>query len=283
MRNLIAASACLIALLATGSATAAEKRATTHKKAATDSPAAALPGLDLTEASAPAPAPATVPAGAPETSTTAEPAGPTDSTAAAPTAEPAATALQAKDEWAISDRGALLAGVKAGGFVSYTALRPNARVTAELGYVLPFLSGMFAIQAELGYAEPRKFGVQSDDPRVPGGAYHYTLVQQQLTVMPTVVVRLPMLGRFVPYLGVGARIYLLQSTTRGEVSGAEILSTKEQDAKVGVGIPIGVQIGLGPGHLTIELLTEWGPLEHTATGPSNTGAESLQVGYRFLL
>lgn len=274
MRNLIAASACLIGLLASGAASAASEKKATE-----------MTGLDLTEPK-PAPAPA---AAAPSASATepAEPATPSDASAApadpsAPPADPSATTAK-KDEWAISDRGVFLAGVKVGGFITYTSLRGNARVNAEVGYVLPFLDGMFAIQAEVGYAEPRKFGIQEGDPRVPGSAYHYTLVEQQLTVTPMVGVRLPWFGRFVPYLAVGPRIYMLQSTTRGETSGVDILTTKEQDTQVGLAIPIGVQIGLGPGHLTVEILTEWGPLEHAATGPSNTGAESLQVGYRFLL
>jgi len=264
MRNLLTTAASLFVLLAAAPASSAEM------------------ALDLSEPAKPAPTATPAPAASPAST---EPAAPPDATASpAPAADAAPAAGTEKPAEATqSGRGAFLAGVKVGGFLTYTALRGNARVTAEVGYVLPWLNESFAIVAEVGYAEPRNFGTQSDDPRVEGGSYHWHLVEQQLTVMPTVFYRLTLFKSVVPYLGVGARIYMLKSTTRGDVRGVEVLATQEQSTQVGIGIPLGVQIHLGPGHLTVELLTEWGPLDHTATGQSNTGAESLQVGYRFLL
>ena len=57
----------------------------------------------------------------------------------------------------------------------------------------------------------------------------------------------------------------------------------EQSTKVGLGVPFGAEIKLGPGALIGELLFEYGSLDHTATGDSNTGALSLAIGYRLLL
>jgi len=212
----------------------------------------------------------------------AEPADPNPPPTAPPPAEVKPEAEVEAPTDGTSGRGAFLAGVKVGGFVAFSKLGPNARVAAEVGYVLPWLKEAFAVTVEVAYASPQSSGVQEGDPRV-GGSYNWHLNEQQLTVMPNLVVRLTMFGRVVPYLGVGPRIYMLQSTTKGDVGGNPILETKEQSTKVGFGAPLGVQFKLGPGALNVELLTEWGPLDHTATGNSNTGAETLQIGYRFLL
>jgi hypothetical protein len=91
------------------------------------------------------------------------------------------------------------------------------------------------------------------------------------------------LGRFVPYAGVGPRIYMMESITEGSVGSAVILPTKERSTKVGVGVPLGFDFTIGPGALLAELLFEIGPLDHTLTGKTNTAATSLSVGYRFLL
>ena len=85
-------------------------------------------------------------------------------------------------------------------------------------------------------------------------------------------------------------LYFLESTVKGDAGGVTIKDTTEQSTKLGFGVPLGVQYNLGPGGLTAELLLEYGPLDHTATGgrrpatgDSNTGSASLLVGYRFLL
>ena len=73
----------------------------------------------------------------------------------------------------------------------------------------------------------------------------------------------------------------LQSTV--DDNGMPVFSpTKEVSTKVGVGVPIGVELRLGPGRLTGELFFQYGPLDHVATGDSHTAAAGLAVGYRAL-
>lgn len=116
-----------------------------------------------------------------------------------------------------------------------------------------------------------------------GGTYGWHLTEQILAIQPTIMYRFTKLKSVVPFIGVGPRIYMLRSTVRGAVAGVEIPETTEQSTKVGLGVPFGAEIKLGPGALIGELLFEYGSLDHTATGDSNTGALSLAVGYRLLL
>ena len=182
-----------------------------------------------------------------------------------------------------SDRGALILGAKAGGLVAFSGLSPNVRASLELGYVLPWANRSFAAVLDVGFAAPKTDGTQHDDPRVPGASYNWHVTEQELTIMPTLVYRLTAMGKLVPYAGIGSRIYMLQTTVRGDAAGASIAETQERSTKLGLGIPLGVQYQLGPGALLAEVLIEYGPLDHTATGETNTGGASLLVGYRFML
>ena len=190
---------------------------------------------------------------------------------------------QPAPEVAKKDRGALILGGKVGGLVAFSGLNPNARAALEVGYVFPWAKQSFAAVLDVGYAAPKTDGTQGADPRVAGASYNWHLTQQELTVMPTFVYRLTSFGKFVPYAGIGPRFYFLQSNVKGDVAGVEIKETTEQSTKVGLGVPIGAQLALGPGAVMAEVLLEYGPLDHTATGDSNTGGASLLVGYRFLL
>ena len=180
-------------------------------------------------------------------------------------------------------RGAFLAGAKVGGLLSFGGLDANARAGVELGYVFPWLNRGLALVLDADYAAPKSSGTQAGDPRVVGGTYDWHLTEQMLVLMPVAMYRYTKLGMIVPYVGIGPRIYLLKSTVRGTVGSVEIPETTEQSTKVGFGLPFGAEIKLGPGGVIGELLFEYGSLDHTATGSTNTGALSLAVGYRFLL
>jgi hypothetical protein len=180
-------------------------------------------------------------------------------------------------------RSGVLLGAKVGGVVPFGGLNPNARVGVEAGYVFPFANGSFGAALDVDYAAPKSSGTKTGDPRVNGGTYDWHLTEQELAFMPLLMYRLTSIKVLTPYVGIGPRIWFLRSTVRGSSGGAQINETTEQSAKVGVGIPLGAEIPLGPGGLTAELLFEYGSLDHRATGNSNTGGLNLLVGYRCLL
>lgn len=183
---------------------------------------------------------------------------------------------------ASASKGKFLLGAKVGGLLSFGGLSPNARVGVEVGYVFPWAKQAFAATVNVDYAAPKSTGTEVGDPRV-GGTYNWHLTEQVLTIMPTLYYRITSLGKVVPYIGVGPRIYLLQSNVTGSVGTSAIPETTEQSTAVGFGVPLGAEIKVGPGGVTAEVLFEYGSLNHTATGSSNTGALSLLLGYRFLL
>ncbi len=176
----------------------------------------------------------------------------------------------------------VLAGAKIGGLIPFGGLGPNLTGGIELGVVFPWIHRSFALAVDLDYAAPKASGSETDPRIMTGGKYTWHLTEQELNLMPLVMYRLTSLGRVTPFVGVGPRFYFLRSTVRSDEGTPSFQETTEQSTKVGFGVPLGVEIQLGPGGLLAELLFQYGGLDHTATGVSNTGGASLAVGYRFL-
>src|SRR5262249_43940111 len=120
--------------------------------------------------------------------------------------------------------------------------------------------------------------------RVAGNTYDWELRQKELVLQPTFLYRFTWLtDAVVPFVGIGPRMYLLESVVRGSSGGQTFQDTKETSTKFGFGIPVGAELPLGPGGLMAELLFQWGPLDHRATGDTHLAAMSLFLGYRALL
>lgn len=203
------------------------------------------------------------------------------SSAVAAVAFVVAGSARAKDEAPTGPRpGAGHHGVfvtpKVGGIVPFGGLGPNVTGGLDVGYALP-MGLTFGVAAD--YAQPTKSGSEAD-ARVAGGTYAWHLTQQILQVMPFVGYRLRGLGALVPYAAIGPRVYLLRSTVRGD--GPTFGETREQSTKVGIGLPLGLELAAGPGAAVAELLLQYGALDHATTGDSNTGAASLSLGYRLM-
>jgi hypothetical protein len=233
----------------------------------------------------PPPAPAPAPEPAPPAPSAPEPPAP-----AAPAPEPAPPApplppapmpapmIDAPQLEQTGGRDAFLAGTKLGGIVPFAGLSPFVHVGVELGYML--MQRRLAIIVGVDYTQPTTTGSESD-PRVMGGSYTWKLVERELGVMATLVYRLTSVKPVIPYGGIGPRILFARSKVQDD--GAPMISaTTEQSTKIGVGIPLGVELPLGPGSGIAELLLQYGTLDHVATGDSNTGAVSLGVGYRLV-
>jgi hypothetical protein len=175
-----------------------------------------------------------------------------------------------------------IAGVKLGGIVPLDGLEPFVQYGVEVGYALPVptLGRRIAVVLDVDYTEPMTTGTETD-PRVAGGMYTWTLIQEELGVMPAILYRATFMKRIVPYGGVGFRMLFLKSTVADDGT-PPIEDTTEVSMKFGVGVPVGAELKLGPGRLIAELLCQYGGLDHVATGDSHTGGISLSVGYRFI-
>lgn len=183
------------------------------------------------------------------------------------------------------DRGEVLVAVKAGGLVArgFSQLTGSYLVDVELGYALPVLKHRLALTLDAAFTAPQASGTQTD-PRIDGngGTYGWKLEQRELIFGLTLIYRHP-IGRLTPYIGVGPRLFLLQSKTSGGVAGTAISTSAEQSTKVGAGIPLGLGFRLWRGDLFVEVALNISPIDHTTTGDSNTGSLSCALGYRLFL
>lgn len=208
--------------------------------------------------------------------------------AAAADAPAAQIAVEAPPPAEKKDRGAVLIGVKAGGLFAepFSKLGPSFLVDVELGYVLPILHRGLVLTVDGGYTQPEASGTQTD-PRVDanGGSYTWSETQRELMLGVTVMYRLTLIGtgRVAPYIGVGGRLWLLDTKVNGAVGAGAISESHEQSTKFGLSVPLGVDVGLGPGRVFVEGMLLWAPIDHAITGESSVGAISVEAGYRFFL
>ena len=171
----------------------------------------------------------------------------------------------------------ILAGAKVGGVIPFGGLGPSVTGGVELGVVFPWIHRSFALTVDLDYAAPKASGSETD-PRIKmGGKYTWHLTEQELNLMPVVMYRLTSLGKVTPFVGVGPRFYFLQSTVRSDDGSPSFQETTEKSTKVGFGVPLGVEIQLGPGGLLAELLFQYGGLDHTATGSTAASTTPLRA------
>lgn len=172
----------------------------------------------------------------------------------------------------------VLVGAKLGGIVPFDGLSPFVSFGVEVGALLPVMNRQLAIVLDVDYTQPTTTGNEAD-PRVTGGTYTWKLTEQELAIMPVLMYRMTTLKSVIPFVGIGPRMLLARSTV-GDNGTPAIMQTTEQSTRIGVGLPLGAELAVGPGHAIGELLFQYGTLNHVATGDANTGAVSLSVGYR---
>ncbi len=182
------------------------------------------------------------------------------------------------------DRGQVLLAVKGGALLPYgfSKLGASYLVDLELGYALPVLKHRLAITLEGAFTAPEASG-STTDPRLDAsaGSYSWHLSQRELILGVSLVYRHP-IGRLTPYVGVGPRLFLLDSRITGTAGSAAISQSSEVSTKVGAGIPVGLGFHVGPGDLFAELQINISAIDHRVTGDTNTGSLALAAGYRFV-
>jgi hypothetical protein len=181
------------------------------------------------------------------------------------------------------DRGELLLAIKVGALIPqvFSKLQSSYLVDLELGYALPKLKHRLALSIEAAFTNPQLDG-KASDPRLGAaqGSYSFHLEQRELIVGLTLFYRHPV-GRWIPYFGVGPRLFLLQSKVSGQTDSNQKISLSNEDStKIGVGGPLGLGVTLGPGHLFLEVAVNWAPIDHRTTGDTSSGALSTSLGYR---
>jgi hypothetical protein len=181
------------------------------------------------------------------------------------------------------DRGAPLVGIKLGVLLpqAFSTLNTHLLLEVEAGYLLPFARRLLGLTASFAFSSPGTSGSGLADPRVPGGSYSYSSTQQHFLLGVTAWANLP-LGRVVPYLGIGPRIYAVRTTSNGDAGGSDIYDTLETSTEVGVGIPVGVNVMLGPGRVFGEFQLLWAGIAQRSTGDSSIGSLTIGAGYRFV-
>jgi hypothetical protein len=150
---------------------------------------------------------------------------------------------------------------------------------ASLGHPLEiFLAGQ--------YAQPGLDGSADEaDPRVPGSEpFSYEVTQQMVTMSLGALWRFDISSDLVmPYGGLGARMYLLNTHAKGSVGGEAFSESNETQNAFGLVLLGGVDIFVGPGALLAELSFGWAGLDGYIMRDTNLGALSLAVGYRVVL
>jgi hypothetical protein len=186
------------------------------------------------------------------------------------------------------DTAAILAAGKVGAIAPFNGLGPFVNFGIEVGYVFGGTNRSLGALLDVTYTVPHADGTQSEDfdpPRVEGGEYEWKLTQKELVLQPTFLYRFTnlALGNVTPYVGLGPRIYFIETIAEGSAGGEQFGESSEQSTRWGVGLPLGAELSLGPGGLLAELLLQWGPMDHRITGDTHLGSATLFLGYRALL
>ena len=185
-------------------------------------------------------------------------------------------------------RGKLMVAVRAGAALPQVVSNfgTSFLVGAEVGWALPRLPGIgegLAVTVDFAYSQPEAGGnIDAAAAGCPGCKWNVT--QKEASLGLTVLYRVPfvMQGKLVPYIGIGPRLFMLDSGASVQPGGASVASFHETSNKVGMGLPLGADYALGPGRIFLEAMFLYAPFNHNVTGSSNAGALTIEAGYRML-
>lgn len=159
----------------------------------------------------------------------------------------------------------------------------------EVGYLLPLpdpIGRSLEIFVAGQYAQPGTEGRQTQmDSRLPGdGTFNYEVTQQEATVTLGALYHVDVgTDFFMPYGGLGARMYLLNTKVKGASGEEGFGENEETQVDFGLAAMAGGEFFLGPGAILAELSFGWAQLDGFVMRDTNLGALNLTVGYRLVL
>lgn len=184
----------------------------------------------------------------------------------------------------------LVLGIKAGAGIGapFNELGPTFIGEVELGYALPLpepIGRSLELFGAGAYLAPAQQGTASEpDARLPGdGTLSYSMTQQTVALTLGARYRVPLAGESIaPYLGAGARLYLMRTEVEGAIDGQAISGSEETSSALGFHGALGVDVRLGPGALLAEAQLGYAPVDNYVLRETNLGTLALLVGYRFM-
>lgn len=189
---------------------------------------------------------------------------------------------QAEEAEATPKRPVAAVAAKAGGIFPQVLNRLNTTYTVaiEVDWVTPLLGSQLALGIEFAYSEPPHQRMVSNDARVPGGSYSYSLVERTFGVYfgPKYFI-LPFTSQIVPYLSAGLRVQLLDSQVTGSAGEVAFGQNDETGTHIAFGGQLGAGYRLGPGHLALEVQLISSPIDHFVTGKVDVGDLAARLGY----
>jgi hypothetical protein len=180
----------------------------------------------------------------------------------------------------------LLLGGKAGGGLGkpFSEFGATPVFELELGYLLPPLHRSIELFVSGQYTQPGIDGISGKaDPRLPG-ASSFDLTQQELALSFGGLYRFDVGSRLLmPYAGLGARLYLLNTKVKGSAGGHVYGQNEETQSAAGLLLLGGLELFAGPGALLGELSFGWAPVDGFVLRDTNLGAMHFALGYRLML
>lgn len=192
--------------------------------------------------------------------------------------------VSSTDALPAEDKGAGVIGLKLGALLpqAFSPLGASFLLELQGGYLLPYYHRLIGIVGSVGVTLPTVSGSAVADPRVSGGSFDFQQQSQQFLLGLTLVGHIP-LGRLVPYVGVGPRAFVVRTESAGTAGGSPFPGNSELSVESGVGVPVGLDLLLGPGRLGVEFQLFYAPAHQRSTGEGSFGSMSIAAGYRFVL
>lgn len=157
------------------------------------------------------------------------------------------------------------------------------------GYIMPFDVAGFERPLEIGldvmYTQPTA-DIEGSDPNLgePGsdaGTFEGELTQRMLVLELYALWRFMAPGEFISaYALAGPRAYFMDAEIEASGNGNDFGVNNQDNDEYGLVVGGGADFAVGPGTIYGTLEFGWSDLDQRVTGDSNTGALTLDAGYR---